>query len=443
MAVALLYSALGGMKGITWTQVAQYVVILVGFLIPAIMISQHLTGIPIPQIALGSTLTQGGDAGTYFLETLNKVNTDLGFSEFTDAFRGNQKSMLDVVCVTFALMLGTAGLPHVIIRYYSVASVNAARLGAAYALLFIALLYSTAPAVAAFARYNMIKSINDKPYQSVAPWFKDWERTGLVAWMDKNNDGIIQYRAGEAFQGQPDFDTGVGAHGERRVSNMPTVNENELYVDPDIMVLANPEIAALPGWVAALVVAGGLAAALSTVAGLLLVIASAVSHDLYYRLINPKATDKEQLRLGRVMMGVTVLLAGYFGVHPPALVAEVVAYAFGLAASSFFPVIVLGIFWSRATKEGAIWGMVSGIVFTGLYIFLVRFLSVPPWLFGISAEGIGAIGMIINFIVTVVVSLMTPPPPEEVQDLVESVRTPITRDDAFRQSAMWTHGRDG
>jgi cation/acetate symporter len=443
MTIALLYSALGGMKGITWTQVAQYVVIVVGFLIPAIMISQHLTGIPIPQIALGSTLSHGSDAGKHFLEALNKVNTDLGFSEFTAAFQGNQKSMLDVVCVTFALMLGTAGLPHVIIRYYSVISVNAARLGAAYALLFIALLYTTAPAVAAFARYNLINSINDKPYQSAPTWFMDWERTGLVAWVDKNGDGKIQYRAGEPFEGQPEFTTRRGAHGERLLENTPTQSENELYIDPDIMVLVNPEIASLPAWVAALVVAGGLAAALSTVAGLLLVIASAISHDLYYRLINPKATDKEQLRLGRIMMAVTVVLAGYFGVHPPALVAEVVAYAFGLAASSFFPVIVLGIFWSRATKDGAIWGMVSGIVFTGLYIFMVKFLSVPPWFFGISAEGIGAVGMVINFVVTIVVSLMTPPPPEEVQDLVESVRTPTTRDDAFRQSAMWTHGRDG
>ncbi|HMK35246.1 MAG TPA: sodium:solute symporter family protein [Desulfomonilaceae bacterium] len=441
MVVALLYSALGGMKGITWTQVAQYVVIVIGFLIPAILVSGYTTGIPIPQIALGATISQGGDAGKHFLEALNKINTDLGFSEFTAAFGAGQRSMLDVVCVTFSLMLGTVGLPHVIIRYYGVASVNAARLGAAYALLFIALLYTTVPAVAAFGRYGMIESINGQSYQHAPSWFKEWERTGLVAWMDKNGDGKIQYRAGEPFEGRPMYTGGSGNLGQRLVSNKPTSNANEVYIDPDIMVLAIPEIASLPPWVAALVVAGGLAAALSTVAGLLLVIASSVSHDLYYRLINPRATDKEQLRLGRVTMGITIIIAGYFGLYPPALVAEVVAYAFGLAASSFFPVMVLGIFWSRTTREGAIWGMLTGILFTGLYIFLVKFLHVRPWLFGISAQGIGAVGMIINFVVTVVVSLFTPQPPEEVQELVESVRTPSTRGDAFRKSALRVQGR--
>lgn len=429
MAVTFLYSALGGMKGITWTQMAQYVVIVIGFLIPAILVSQQATGVPIPQVALGSTISHGPDAGKYFLEVLNKVNVDLGFSQFTSAFAANQRSMLDVACITFALMTGTAGLPHVIVRYYSVVSVGAARLGAAYALLFIAVLYTTVPAVAAFARYNMIESVNGKPYQSVPAWFTEWERTGLVAWVDKNGDGVIQYRGGEAFEGPPYFKSGVGAYGERLLSNRPTDGGNELFIDPDVVVLANPQIASLPPWVTALVVSGGLAAALSTVAGLLLVIASAISHDLYYRLINPRAKDRQQLRLGRIMMGVTLVLAGYFGVYPPALVAEVVAYAFGLAASSFFPVMVLGIFWSRATKEGAIWGMVSGIVFTGLYIFLVKFLHVAPWFFGISAEGIGAVGMVLNFVVAIVVSLWTPQPPEEVKEFVESVRTPITAED--------------
>jgi cation/acetate symporter len=432
MAVAFLYSALGGMKGITWTQMTQYVVIVVGFLVPAILVSQQVTGIPIPQIALGSSFSQGPDAGKHFLEALNKVNMDLGFPQFTAAFEANQKPMLDIVCVTFALMTGTAGLPHVIVRYYSVVSVGAARLGAAYALLFIAALYTTVPAVAAFARYNMIESVNGKTYQSVPGWFAEWERTGLVAWLDKNGDGIIQYRPGEPFEGHPSFKSGLGAHGERLVSNSPTKNSNELYIDPDIVVLANPQIASLPPWVTALVVAGALAAALSTVAGLLLVIASAISHDLYYRLINPRAKDRDQLRLGRIMMGVTLVVAGYFGVYPPALVAEIVAYAFGLAASSFFPVVVLGIFWKRTTKEGAIWGMVTGMLFTGLYIFLVKFLHMAPWFFGISAEGIGTVGMALNFVVTIMVSLWTPPPPDEVSEFVVSVGEPMTGEDQLQ-----------
>jgi cation/acetate symporter len=424
MAIVFFYAALGGMKGITWTQVAQYGVLILAFLIPAVAISMKITGNPIPQLGFGGAIVGGPDAGQYLLSTLDKISVDLGFAGYTSAFGPGQKSMLDVFAITVALMVGTAGLPHVIIRFYTVPSVRAARLSAFYALLFIAILYTTAPAVGAFARYNMINSLNNVPYAEAPSWFGNWEKTGLIAWMDKNGDGIIEYRAGAAFKGKPEFSGQKGQYGQPLLKNAPTDNANELYVDRDIMVLANPEIANLPAWVIALVAAGGLAAALSTASGLLLVIASAISHDLYYRIINRQASEKSRLLLGRIMIGVAVMVAGYFGVNPPGFVAQVVALAFGLASSSFFPIIVLGIFWKRATREGAISGMICGIGFTMLYIIQTKFMGVAPWFMGISPEGIGAVGMVINFIVTIAVSSVTTPPPTEVQEMVEGVRFP-------------------
>jgi cation/acetate symporter len=424
MAIVFFYAALGGMKGITWTQVAQYCVMIVAFLIPAVAISMKITGNPIPQLGFGSTIAQGQHAGEFLLKTLDHISRDLGFREYTSAFGPGNKHMLDVLAITLALMVGTAGLPHVIVRFYTVPTVKAARLSAGYALLFIAILYTTAPAVASFARYNMIDTLNEVQYKNVPKWFKEWEKTGLVAWMDKNNDGKIQYRAGKAMQGKPQFAAGRGPAGQRLLSNAPTSSPNELYVDRDIMVLANPEIAKLPAWVVALVVAGGLAAALSTASGLLLVIASSISHDLYYRILNRNATEKQRLMLGRIMIGVAVVVAGYFGINPPGFVAQVVALAFGLACSSFFPILVLGIFSKRVNKHGAIAGMIAGIGFTILYIVQTKFLGISPWFLGISPEGIGTVGMLINFAVTLLVSSLTPEPPQEIQELVENVRTP-------------------
>jgi cation/acetate symporter len=424
MLIVFFYASLGGMKGITYTQVAQYCVLIVAFLIPAVAISMKITGTPIPQLGFGSTITGGENAGQYLLDTLNKISTDLGFAEYTSAFGPGNRSMIDVFAITLALMVGTAGLPHVIVRFYTVPTVKAARLSAGYALLFIAILYTTAPALAVFARYNMIDAINETPYVSAPEWFKNWETTGLIAWQDKNGDGVIQYRAGAAFDGKPDFTDETGPVGQRMIANAALQTPNELYVDRDIMVLANPEIAKLAPWVIALVAAGGLAAALSTASGLLLVIASSVSHDLYYRIVNRKATEKQRLFLGRVMIGIAVLIAGYFGINPPGFVAQVVALAFGLAASSFFPVLVLGIFSKRVNREGAIAGMVSGIGFTIFYIVQTKFLGVEPWFLGISPEGIGCVGMVVNFVVTLIVSSVTPAPPQEIRELVESVRTP-------------------
>lgn len=424
MFIVFFYAGLGGMKGITWTQVAQYITLIIAFLIPAVAISMKITGNPIPQLGFGDTIAQGQDASQYLMETLNQISLDLGFAEYTSAFGAGQKSMLDVFALTLALMVGTAGLPHVIIRFYTVPNVRAARLSAGYALLFIAILYTTAPAVAGFARYNMIKTVNDVSYAEAPSWLKNWEETGLVAWMDKNGDGIIQYRAGAAFQGKPEFTGAKGDIGQLQLANAPTDSPNELYVDRDIMVLANPEMANLPAWVIALVAAGGLAAALSTASGLLLVVASSISHDLYYRVINRNASEKSRLLLGRIMIGVAVAIAGYFGINPPGFVAQVVALAFGLGASSFFPILVLGVFWKRANREGAIAGMITGIGFTMLYIIQTKFLGMDPWFFGISPEGIGAVGMVLNFVVTFVVSKLTAPPPEEIQELVESVRIP-------------------
>ncbi|WP_028588127.1 sodium:solute symporter family protein [Desulfocurvus vexinensis] len=424
MVIVFMYAGLGGMKGITWTQVAQYLVLIVAFIIPAVAISRMVTGSVIPQLGFGSTILAGPDAGSYLLETLDKIGQDLGFTAYTSAFGPGNRSMLDVLCMTLSLMVGTAGLPHVIIRFYTVPSVRAARLSAGYALLFIAILYTTAPAVAAFARYNMVNTINETPYAQAPSWFKNWERTGLIAWMDKNGDGVIQYRAGAPFAGKPQSTGQTGEHGQVLLANAPSDTPGELYVDPDIMVLANPEIASLPAWVIALVAAGGLAAALSTASGLLLVIASSISHDLYYRIINRNASERARLTLGRVMIGVAVCVAGYFGINPPGFVAQVVALAFGLGASSFFPILVLGIFWKRATREGAICGMIAGIGFTMLYIVQTKFLGVAPWFLGVSPEGIGAVGMVINFAVTIAVSALTPAPPQAIQEMVENVRFP-------------------
>ncbi|MBU1229312.1 MAG: cation acetate symporter [Proteobacteria bacterium] len=424
MVIVFLYACLGGMKGITWTQVAQYVILILAFTIPAMAISMKVTGHFIPQLGFGSTIASGPDAGKYLLHALDQINTDLGFAAYTSAFGKGQKPMIDVFAITMCLMVGTAGLPHVIVRFYTVPSVRAARLSAGYALAFIALLYTTAPAVGAFARYNMVNTLNNVAFEQAPTWFKNWERTGLIGWMDKNNDGIIQYRSGKAFEGKPTFAAEPGPDGRKMLTNKPTSSANELYVDNDIMVLANPEIADLPAWVIALVAAGGLAAALSTASGLLLVVASSISHDLYYRIINRQATEKQQLLLGRVMIGVAVLVAGYFGINPPGFVAQVVALAFGLAASSFFPVILLGIFWKRANKYGAIAGMSTGIGFTMIYIIQTKFMGIAPWFMGISPEGIGSVGMVLNMAMTIAVSLATAPPPIEIQELVENVRIP-------------------
>jgi len=425
MVLVFFYAGIGGMKGITWTQVAQYCVLITAFLVPAIAISVKLTGHFFPQIGFGSTLLSGPDSGTYLLDTLNKISIDLGFAEYTAAFSGpGSKPMIDVFAITMCLMVGTAGLPHVIIRFYTVPTVRAARISALYALFFIAILYTTAPALGAFARYTLTNVLDNAAYTTAPSWFKNWENTGLLAWVDKNGDGVITYRAGAPFNGKPIFSGETGPMGQRMLKNDATNNANELYIDNDIMVLATPEISQLPNWVIALVAAGALAAALSTAAGLLLVISSAISHDLYYRIINREASEQKRLAIGRIMMGIAVCVAGYFGINPPGFVAQVVALAFGLASSSFFPIIVLGIFWKRATKEGAISGMITGIGFTMLYIVQTKFMGVSPWFMGISPEGIGTVGMVINFAVTIGVSMFTKAPPAAVQEMVESVRIP-------------------
>ena len=424
MAIVFFYASLGGMKGITYTQVAQYSVLIIAYLVPAFAISSKITGTFVPQVGFGGTIAEGNHAGQYLLTTLNQLNTDLGFAEYTKPFSEGGKSMLDVFCITMALMVGTAGLPHVIVRFYTVPNVRAARLSAGFALAFIAVLYTTAPAIASFARYNMINSISGVEYRSAPSWFTSWEKTGLLAWVDKNHDGIVNYVAGKPFIGAPDFTGETGSYGQLIVSNTMTDSANELYIDRDIMVLANPEIAQLPNWVIALVAAGGLAAALSTASGLLLVISSSISHDLYYRLINRNASEKQRLLVGRVMIGIAVCIAGYFGIHPPGFVAQVVAFAFGLAASSFFPVIVLGIFSKRTSREGAIAGMVSGIVFTMIYIINIKFFGGKAWFLGISAEGIGTVGMLLNFIITITVSRFSAPPPAGVQAMVDTIRYP-------------------
>lgn len=428
MGIVFIYATLGGMKGITYTQVAQYCVLITAYMIPAIFISIMLTGNPIPQLGYGSTISAGGaeilkDAsaqGQHLLDVLDKIQIDLGFKAYT---AGGAKSTIDVFMITFALMVGTAGLPHIIIRFFTTPTIKGARASAGWALLFIAILYTTAPAVASFARLNMIKTLHNTAYADAPSWFKNWEKTGLISWADKNADGIIQYAKGAAYK---------GGKPNKTKDNLDAANPNELYIDNDIMVLANPEIAKLPAWVVALVAAGGLAAALSTAAGLLLVIASAFSHDLLKNVFVKDMTEKQELIAARVAAGGAVIVAGYFGIYPPGFVAQVVAFAFGLAASSFFPVIILGIFWKRATKEGAMLGMLAGITFTASYIIYFKFMNpatynvAANWLWGISPEGIGTIGMCINFAVMIIVSMLTKEPPKHVQDMVESLRYPRT-----------------
>ncbi|RPF72466.1 sodium:solute symporter family protein [Aurantiacibacter spongiae] len=424
MAIVFVYAVLGGMKGVTYTQVAQYCVLIFAYMVPAFFISFLVTGNPVPQLGLGSTVADG--SGQYVLERLDATLVDLGFGPYT----AGTKSTLDVFCITLALMVGTAGLPHVIVRFFTVPKASDARRSAGWALLFIALLYTTAPAVGAFARLNFVETINETEYTDAPEWFTNWEDNDLIAWVEKDGDGLMQYRAGEAFDGPPVFGEGQGASGERNVTNRWNDDtDNELYVDRDIMVLANPEIANLPGWVIALVAAGGLAAALSTAAGLLLVISSAVSHDLLKKTWRPDISEKGELLAARLAASAAVLVAGYLGIYPPGWVAEVVAFAFGLAAASLFPAIVMGIFSKRMNREGAIAGMVIGLIFTFTYIAYFKFVDpgtndVAHWWFGISPEGIGVIGMVLNFLVAVAISSVTKGPPLDVRALVDAIRIP-------------------
>ena len=401
MALVFVYATLGGMRGITYTQVAQYCVLIVAYLIPAIAISLKMTGNPIPQLGFGSTLVEGEQAGVYLLQAIDGIHRDLGLPEYTGAFVAGKKSMVDMLAITVALMVGTAGLPHVLIRFYAVKSARMARWSVMWALIFIAILYTTAPAVAAFARVNLIQTLHERPVAEAPAWFRTWEATGLIRFEDRNGDGLIQYGEDPATR--------------------------ELEIDRDIIVLANPEIANLPAWVVALVAAGALAAALSTAAGLLLVISSSISHDLLKSIYDPGMSEARELFLARASAGLAVLVAGWFGLHPPDYVAAVVAFAFGLAASSFFPVLVLGVFSKRVTREGAIAGMILGIGFTAAYIIYFKILKLAgaeSWWFGISPEGIGAVGMLLNFAVTLTVTRFTPPPPAAVQALVEEIRLP-------------------
>lgn len=423
MAVVFVYAVLGGMKGITYTQVAQYCVLIFAYLVPAIFISILVTGNPIPQLGLGSAVADG--SGVSVLQKLDATLVDLGFTAYTDG----SKAVIDVFAITFALMVGTAGLPHVIVRFFTVPKVSDARLSALWALIFIALLYTTAPAVAAFARINFIDTVNNTAYQEAPAWLKNWEQIGLIGWMDKNGDGVIQYGAGAPYAGKPEFTGETGVNGERVLANAPAEGTNEIYVDRDIFVLANPEIAQLPGWVIALVAAGGLAAALSTAAGLLLVVSTSISHDLMKKTLMPQITDKQELLYARISAAVAIGVAGYLGINPPGFVAQVVAFAFGLAASSLFPAILMGIFMRGMNREGAIAGMVTGLAFTFGYIVYFKFISpelntADNWLFGISPEGIGTVGMVLNFLVAFAVRLATSAPPAQVQDMVEDIRVP-------------------
>lgn len=394
MCIVFFYAVLGGMKGITYTQVAQFCVLIFAYMVPAIFISMQLTGNPVPQLGLGSTVADG----TYLLDKLDGVLSELGFAEYTSG----RKGMTDIFMITLALMVGTAGLPHVIVRFFTVPRVKDARLSAGYALVFISILYTTAPAVAAFGIYNAIETVSEKPIAELPVWVTNWQKTNLIKVDDKNGDGIVQYVADPAT--------------------------NELMIDKDIMVLATPEVAKLPNWVVGLVAAGAMAAALSTAAGLLLVISTSVSRDLF-RTFKPDMSEKKELRIARISAAGAVVIAGWFGINPPGFVAEVVAFAFGLAAASFFPVIIMGIFSTRINKEGAIAGMISGLVFTLAYIVYFKFISselntAEHWWFGISPEGIGSLGMFLNFIVCFVVSKVTPAPPQAIQDMIQEIRIP-------------------
>ncbi|MFT7242819.1 MAG: cation/acetate symporter [Candidatus Azotimanducaceae bacterium] len=422
MGIVFFYAVLGGMKGITYTQVAQYCVLIFAYLVPAIYISLALTNNPLPMFGFGSTMA--GEE-VYLLDKLDGLTTELGMSAFTS---GN-KSTIDMFFITAALMAGTAGLPHVIVRFFTVPKVRDARISAGYALVLIALLYTTAPAVAAFARVNIINNVDGMSYLNAPEWFTKWEASGLIAWVDKNDDGDVRYRGGAAIAGAPAFIEARGDSGERLLSNAITDNANELYIDRDIIVLAHPEIAGLPNWVIALVAAGGLAAALSTAAGLLLVISTAISHDLLKKTMMPDISERQELMFARIAAAVAIGVAGLFGIYPPGFVAQVVAFAFGLAAASFFPVILLGIFSRRMNKEAAIAGMLTGLIFTFSYIVYFKFVSpgdnnAAHWWFGISPEGIGTLGMMLNFLVSFVVMNITPAPPKEVQAMVENIRLP-------------------
>ena len=424
MAIVFFYAVLGGMKGITYTQVAQYCVLIFAYLVPAIFISILITNNPIPQLGFGG---QVSGSSVYLLDKLDQLNIELGFNEYTS----NTKSNIDVFFITAALMFGTAGLPHVIVRFFTVPKVSDARKSAGYALIFIALLYTTAPAVSAFARVNFIESVQEVEYEDAPGWFKNWEQIGLIAWKDKNEDGKINYSAGEALEGvKPKFSNSTGVYGEREVTNEPNLqNSNEIYIDRDIMVLANPEIAKLPNWVIALVAAGALAAALSTAAGLLLVISASISHDLMKKTLMPNISEKQELLFARIAAAVAIIVAGLFGIYPPGFVAQVVAFAFGLAASTIFPVLFLGIFYKRLNKEGAVAGMLSGLIVTAGYIIFFKFVnpelnSSENWLFGISPEGFGFFGMFINFGVALFVSFIFKAPPKRVYELIDEIRKP-------------------
>ncbi|MEQ8494770.1 MAG: VC_2705 family sodium/solute symporter, partial [Gammaproteobacteria bacterium] len=424
MLVVFFYAVLGGMKGITYTQVAQYCVLIFAYLVPAVFISLLVTGHAVPQLGLGASVTDG--SGLAVLEKLDRTLVDLGFAPYTSGTRAS----VDVFAITMALMLGTAGLPHVIVRFFTVPKVSDARRSAGWALLFIALLYTTAPAVGAFARLNFIDTVHDKPYAGVADWFRTWENVGLVGWRDKNGDGRIQYAPGAPFAGKPEFAGDArGVDGQRMLLNRSSDGANEVYLDRDIMVLANPEIARLPPWVIALVAAGSLAAALSTAAGLLLVISASVSHDLLKKTFARGLSDRQELLAARIAAASAIAVAGYLGVNPPGFVAEVVAFAFGLAAASLFPAILLGIFSLRMNREGAVTGMITGLAFTFGYIAWFKFyaphLNGPEaWWFGISPEGIGALGALLNLTVALTVSRLTAPPPTGVVALVEDIRVP-------------------
>ena len=441
MGIVFIYAVLGGMKGITYTQVAQYCVLIFAYTVPAVFISIQLTGNPIPQLALGSTMADGSG---YLLLKLDQVLMDLGFTAYTHPF--NDSSMINVLAITFALMAGTAGLPHVIVRFFTVPHVADARRSAAWALVFIALLYTVAPAVGGLARLNLITTVNGPhgtgtAYETMPGWFRTWENSGLIAWYDHNHDGKVQHAAGSAFAGgKPVFDRDArGESGGRLVTN-PGPGDvaegapfaNEIYVDRDIMVLANPEIAGLPDWVIALIAGGGIAAALSTAAGLLLVISVAVSHDILKSTFAKNLSEKQELTAGRVAAAVSIAIAGYLGSNPPAFVAQVVAFAFGLAASSLFPVILLGIFSTRMNKWGAVAGMLTGLIFTMGYIIYFKGVFITPmaenvpanWFLGISPEGIGTVGMVLNLCVALTVSHFTTPPPAKIRALVERIRLP-------------------
>ncbi len=430
MAVVFFYAVLGGMKGITYTQVAQYCVLIIAYMTPAIFISILITGNPVPQLGLGATVADG--SGLTVLQKLDHTLVDLGFNPYTLG----SKTMIDVLAITLALMVGTAGLPHVIVRFFTVPKVSDARMSAGYALAFIAILYTTAPAVGAFARINFIETVNGSTYaaaeeQGGTPqFFKTFEDIGLIRWIDKNQDGVVQYSAGSAFEGRAQFTGETGASGERLLANVPTNNLNEVDVDRDIMVLANPEIAKLPAWVIALVAAGGIAAALSTAAGLLLVISASISHDLLKKTFKPDVSERGELLAARGAAIFAIAVAGYLGINPPGFVAQVVALAFGLAAASLFPAILMGIFYKNMNKEGAIAGMVAGLTVTLAYIAYFKspwfgtVNSAEYWLFGISPEGIGTLGMMVNFAVAIAVSRFTAPTPDRVRDMVDDIRIP-------------------